>query len=199
MPKLTIPPLLAEEFATVEAVWNSSGSTRRVDSLVLSWVKYEKQLRRLFCFIVFQHSGLTPTDIESVVGILAANNKLYPETFIAGIEELSARAVKVLLASRYAELWAEISRIKAYRNKLIHGQITGLKITSRQLERDVLWIVDWINTLAGAAQATFGYDGIQRNTYRAAKAASIIAITTYPFKTAAEFETWLATLARRRP
>src|ERR1035437_7958038 len=104
MVKLTIPPLLAQEFATVEAVWNSSGSTRRIDSLVLSWVKYEKQLRRLFCFIVFQHSGLTPTDIESVVTILVTNNKLYPETFITGIEELSVRGIKDLLGPRYAEL-----------------------------------------------------------------------------------------------
>ena len=106
MAKLIIPPLLTQEFATVEAVWNSPGSTRRVDSLLLSWVKYEKQLRRLFCFIVFQHSGLTPADIESVVGILAANNKLYPETFITGIEELSARKVAVLAGPRYAALWA---------------------------------------------------------------------------------------------
>ncbi len=55
MRKLVIPAQLKEEFATVETVWHSTGKTRRVDALMLSWVKYEKELRRLFCFFVFQH------------------------------------------------------------------------------------------------------------------------------------------------
>jgi hypothetical protein len=183
----------------VEAVWNSAASTRRVDSLVLSWVKFEKQLRRLFCFIVFQHPDLKAPDIESVIAILAANKKLYPETFITGIRELSAYSVPDLLSPRYDELWTEIKRIKAYRNKLIHGQITGLRIGSPQLERDVLWIVDWMNTLATAAERRLGYDGLKRKTYRAAKAAVTVPTDKYPFENPAEFGNWLSILGKKPP
>jgi hypothetical protein len=55
MLKLNIPETLRVEFSTVQALWDSEAETRRVDALILSWTKYEKQLRRLFCFLVFQH------------------------------------------------------------------------------------------------------------------------------------------------
>lgn len=71
MRKLTIPARLSEEFSTVAALWNSSGTTRRVDALVLSWVKYEKQLRRLFCFLVFQHPNITDGKIDGIIAVLA--------------------------------------------------------------------------------------------------------------------------------
>jgi hypothetical protein len=197
MPELSIPILLSEEFATVEAVWNSAGSTRRVDSFILAWVKLEKQLRRLFCFIVFQHPDLSANDIESVVGVLAANNRLYPETFIAGIEALSIHKLQDLLSPRYDEFSAEITRMKSYRNKLIHGQIRGQKVTSRQLEKDVIWIANWMSTLATSAADRLGYDGLQRNTYRAAKVASTLATNKYPFKDPAECGNGLSKLVRR--
>jgi hypothetical protein len=59
MLKLVIPPALKQEFATIDALWASGAETRRVDSLLLSWIKYEKQLRRLFCFLVYQHPKVT--------------------------------------------------------------------------------------------------------------------------------------------
>ena len=115
MLKLTIPHLLREEFATVEALWHSTGKTRRVDALMLSWVKYEKQLRRLFCFFVFQHPKISADQIDAVITVLAENRNLYPETFIAGIEALGVTSVPSLLDSRHPELWRQITRIKKYR------------------------------------------------------------------------------------
>ena len=73
---------------------------------------------------------------------------------------------------------------------------TGQSIDSAQLERDILWILDWIGTVAGAADAAFGYDGLRRNTYRAAKSASRIAVGNYPFVSPAEFEVWLFKLVQ---
>src|ERR1019366_4748399 len=55
MRKLVIPDALKDEFATVEVLWYSNAETKRVDSLALSWIKYEKQLRRLFTFFIYQH------------------------------------------------------------------------------------------------------------------------------------------------
>ncbi|HWP93382.1 MAG TPA: hypothetical protein VNN20_14405 [Thermodesulfobacteriota bacterium] len=122
---------------------------------------------------------------------------LYPETFIAGIKALGVTTVPELLDERHAKLWAEICRIKKYRNKLIHGQITGQGISSAQLEQDTLWIIEWISCLAQAAENTFGYDGLKRNTYRNAKSISKINVERYPFSTAEEFKQWLSRLVAK--
>jgi len=197
MLKLIIPARLEQEFATVETLWHSTGKTGRVDALILSWVKYEKQLRRLFCFFVFQHPKISVDKIDEAIAVLAESRELCPETFIAGIEALGVTSVPDLLGSRYAELSRELARIKKYRNKLIHGQITGQGIKSPQLERDVLWIVEWVSCLATAAESAFGYDGLKRNTYRIARATSKIAVGKYPFATPEELRTWLPGLAKK--
>lgn len=191
MLELTIPSRLQQEFATVEALWRSTGRTRRVDSLLLSWVKYEKQLRRLFCFLVYQHPKTTANTIDSVIGLLAQNNKLYPETFIKGIAALGVQTVPNLVGPKHRQLATEVARIKKYRNKLMHGQATGQFIQSAQLERDVKHLIAWIEALASGADAAFGYDGLRRNTFREAKASSKIVIAKFPFTTNAEFAAWL--------
>jgi hypothetical protein len=191
---LEIPALLQREFATVQALWQSTAQTRRVDSLLLSWVKYEKQLRRLFCFLVYQHPRITAKDISAVVETLAQNRELYPSTFIEGIRRLGVKPVSTLIGEQHAELNTHITRIKKYRNKLMHGQITGLAIKSEQLERDVKWLVEWITLLAVGAQTEFGYDGLARNTFKNAKSAARVAVSNYPFADATEFRTWLRSL-----
>lgn len=187
---------LVQEFATVDALWNSNGSTRRVDALLLCWVKYEKQLRRLFCFLVFQHPHINEKTVEQVVSVLVENNDLYPETFIKGIAALKVTSVEELLGASYQGLQPDMKRIKAYRNKLMHGQVTGKKISSRQIERDVGVLIHWVSALAAGAEAKFGYDGIRRNTYRSAKASATIAVDHFPFSNATEFRAWLRELAK---
>jgi hypothetical protein len=194
MKPLLLPETLHKEFETVQAVIRSDGSSRRVDALLLTWVKYEKQLRRLFCFLVFQHASVDKENLEDMVEAISGNNRLYPETFQKGINQLNNGNVADLVGDRYSKLSAELTRIRAYRNKLMHGQITGQRISSRTLERDVHILVDWIAALAAGASQSFGYDGISRNTYRAAKESSKIAISSYPFTNSDEFKIWLTTL-----
>jgi len=197
MRKLVISPRLQQEFATVEALWHSSAETRRVDSLILAWVKYEKQLRRLFCFLVFQHPHITSDKIDSVIAAMARNRSLYPRTFILGIAELKVDPIPALIGGKYPVLRSEIEKVKRYRDKLIHGQITGLNVSSPQLEGGVVAIVEWISSLAEAAEMRWGYDGLRRNTYRSAKSVAQINVAEYPFKTVAEFEQWLAAVAKK--
>lgn len=194
MRKLVIPAALKTEFATVEAIWNTSAETRRVDALLLSWVKYEKQLRRLFSFFVFQHPNITEATLDSVIAAFAANRNLNPESFISGIKALGVTPLPKLLGSSHSQLWAGITRIKKYRNKIMHGQHTGQGITSAQLERDVVHIIKWISAVARASDTAFGYDGLKRKTYVAAKASANIHVQKYPFTTPRELKAWLATL-----
>lgn len=194
MHKLVIPEALKVEFATVEAIWHTAGETRRVDSLVLSWVKYEKQLRRLFSFFVFQHPKITADKLDEVIAAFAENSKLYPESFISGIEKLGVTPLQKLMGDTYTRLWPEITRIKKYRNKIMHGQHTGQNIQSAQLEKDVIYLINWISSLAQAADGAFGYDGLRRKTYVAAKTSANVPVQQYPFSNPTELKKWLSTL-----
>ena len=188
---LRIPDPFKSEFATVEAVWDSKGTTRRVDALLLCWVKYEKQLRRLFSFLVFQHPKINEKTIEAIVNVMVKNRNLYPETFERGIKALGVSSVPNLIGPDHGQLELELKRIRNYRNKLMHGQITGQNITSNQIEKDVVMLIKWMSLLGSGANEKFGYDGIKRNTFTSAKASSNIAVSKYPFATAPEFKSWL--------
>ena len=194
MLKLIIPEALKVEFATVEAIWYSDGETRRVDSLVLSWVKYEKQLRRLFSFFVYQHPKINADKLDEVMAVFAEKSNLYPESFISGIEKLGVTPIQKLMGENYTKLWPEITRIKKYRNKIIHGQHAGQNIQSVQLESDVNHIINWISSLAEAADSAFGYDGLKRRTYVAAKASANVSVQLYPFSNPTELKKWLSSL-----
>lgn len=196
MRQLTIPDKLKEEFATIEALWNTTAETKRVDCLVLSWVKYEKQLRRLFSFFVFQHPNITEEDVGDVVSTFAENNRLYPETFVEGITRLGVASVSEIIGDSYEELWSEIDRIKSYRNKIMHGQLTGKDLQCSQLENDVIMIVRWMAALADAADAAYGYGGVSRNTFVFSKKTQIN-IQNYPFSDVNGLREWLRTLPRR--
>lgn len=199
MLKLTVPDVLKEEFATVEALWQCTGRTRRVDALLISWVKYEKQLRRLFSFFVFQHEKITEQTLDEVIYAFVASSNLYPETFIEGIQALGVTPIPKLLGEQHAGLWAEITRIKKYRNKIMHGQQTGQSITSIQLERDVIHIMRWMSALADAANTAYGYDGLRRGAYRIAKSTADIPVQKYPFANVKQLEAWLKTLKAKKP
>lgn len=194
MRKLAIPERLKPEFATVETIWHSGAETRRVDALILAWVKYEKQLRRLFCFLVFQHPEINEATLGDLISVIVQNRNLYPATFMKGIEGLGVQSVRQLLHGDYDRLQADIDRISKYRNKMVHGQISGARIHSPQLEKDVLLVVEWVGRLAEAAHNAFGYDGLERNTFRVAKRQAMIDTARYPFSSAEECKRWISRL-----
>lgn len=191
MRKLDIPVALSKEFETVLAMWQSQAETRRVDALLLSWIKHEKQLRRLFCFLVFQHPDFSEHDIDDIIVVLAERYDISPEVFRRSIDTLGCKSIAGLLGQTYVKHANDMERIRLIRNKLMHGQITGMKISSPQLERDVQIVIDWIAALAVAAQQEFGYDGVKRNTFSHAKSANQIGVQNYPFQTTDGLREWL--------
>lgn len=133
-----------------------------------------------------------------MIETIAQNNKLYPETFISGIADLGVSSVPELVGSKHQQLGIEINRIKKYRNKIAHGQMTGLSIGSVRLERDVRYIIEWIESLASGADTNFGYDGLRRNTFREAKNNPNIAVSEFPFDSEADFGQWLTRISKRQ-
>lgn len=187
---------LAAEFVTLDAVLTSEGITSRVDALILAWVKMEKQLRKLFCFLVYQHPTFGDNNIDQVIKVIAENKNLYYHSFIKCIDNLGPLCVRDVVGPEYDRYLNEIKRIHEHRNKLLHGQITGKGLTRRQLEKDISLLRQWISLLAASGQRAFGYDGVGRNTFRKAKAMLPAPNRQYPFSTVQEFRQWLSKAAK---
>jgi hypothetical protein len=177
--------------STVDAVLASGATTRRTDALVLSWVKMEKQLRRLFSYLVFQNPAFSKGDQGALVKVFVENKNLYSHTFIRCFDALSTTKVRGLVGPRYSHYQTQFARIKKYRNKIMHGQITGENLQSPQLEKDVRLLRDWIQALADGAQNALGYDGIARNTFLKAKSGKALPSIAYPFSSVPDFKKWL--------
>lgn len=193
MTALIIPAALKDEFVTVEAIWELSASTRGLDALILTWVKYEKQTRKLFGYLVQQHFGPDTAAQAAVRATILANRQLNPKSHLAGIVSMAGNTEMDLIGAAHAQLAPEIERIHRLRNKLLHGQLTGQKLDAVRLEADVLYVIAWMSALADAGTREFGYNGLERNTKRLA-ALRPARIARYPFTSVADFETWLTNL-----
>jgi len=183
---------LDKELVTVEAVRSSGGTTWRVDAFTLMWVKAEKQISRLFCFLVFRSPAVSHANREDYVSIIVTNPKLSFDSLIKCFDALSPTSLKTIVGSEYDEFREHIERMRKYRNKLLHGQFTGQKIKSKQLEEDIGVLRRWVETLACSCACAIGYDGIGRDTFPKAKHPSVQSMQQYPFSDAAEFKRWLA-------
>lgn len=128
---------------------------------------------------------------KALVHVFVGNTNLYAHSFIKCIDALGSVKVQTLIGPDYARYKDEIARIKRYRNKIMHGQITGQNLQSPQLEKDVRLLRGWIEMLAAGAERNFGYDGIARNTFIKAKSTIAISKIKYPFATVQEFKQWL--------
>lgn len=195
---LDIPALLKEEFGTVALVWKSNCSTRALDALILSWVKYEKQLRRLFFHIACSTSLPKLMDSELEAAIIA-NKSLYSHNFIAGIEDLSNRKMADIVGDSFTKLDQEMCRIQEFRHKLIHGQLTGKKLNARQLERKIGFVINWIEALAEGARSKFEFDGIVRGKQRRKRLKTTTSDAQIRFSDIEGFVDWLCKLSKKKP
>jgi hypothetical protein len=187
------PKELEAEFETIRLIADSTAVTRGVDSLLLAWIKYEKQSRKLFTYLIYQHPAVHASDIADIVEALVNNRKLYPETFLGQIEALSGMPLPKIIGAQFGTLEVEVARIKKYRNKLAHGQSSGLNLTTVQLLADVDRLAAWMSALGKGAQAVIGYDGIGRDSFVHAKSTTT-RLQTFPFQTIPELVAWIGSL-----
>lgn len=186
---LVVPARLADEFKTVSAVLSSGGETAALDAFILSWTKHEKHLRRLFCFLVYRlPSGSNWVAYEKA---LSRHRGIYTEHFRGGIEKLAERTLDDLIGERFDELDAGVANAKAVRQKVIHGQPTGLAIGRRELMAHVRSLVGWIEAAADAAEHQLGYDGIARGAHEHAQRCRMAPRGDVPFVDLDGFKQWL--------
>ncbi|MGJ1266635.1 hypothetical protein ACR78G_05540 [Sphingobacterium spiritivorum] len=148
-----------QDFETVDLILNSSTETRGVDAFVLSLVKAEKQIRRIFTFLIFQHSSYTIKDIGDLRKALADNNKVYFVGFLKGVDLILPRIVKDIYGLDYDKDIKDLLNFTKDRNKIFHGQITANGLTRGDLLEKVNHIRKWSETLGEKLKAEIGYDG----------------------------------------
>ena len=156
----------AEEFQTVDMLINSTAETRGVDAFALTLIKAERQIRKLFTYLVFQFPSFNETDVSGLRSTLTQNRNVYFSGFVQGIDALYSRSVQDIIGQEYVTLLDELHRAIDYRNKIFHGQLT----TARLSRGDLLQIVKsnrrWCEILAGEAMKEFGYDGFGRPSFK---------------------------------
>jgi hypothetical protein len=157
----------SDEFSTVDILLQSDADSRAVDAFVISWVKLEKQLRRLTSNLIFQHSNIEKgvSGHEGVIrNAILQKRTANHDRFIGAIYLLSGHSVKYLVGDQYPTLKREIGTAYKYRNKIFHGQQTGQSLTRSDLEKCIASMKDWCELLAKGASEHIGYNGFSKNS-----------------------------------
>lgn len=146
-------------FATVDLILNSSLETRGVDAFILSIIKAEKQMRRIFTFLIFQHNSYTIADFKDLRKALADNKQVYFDGFLKGIDLILPRTLKEIYGEDYDRDILDLQNFTKDRNKIFHGQITANGLTREDLIEKVNHIKKWCETLGNRLRIEIGYDG----------------------------------------
>ncbi|WP_186085606.1 hypothetical protein [Burkholderia gladioli] len=154
------------EFAVVDAITRSQFPTHGVDAFSLSIIKMERQLRKLFTYLVFQSPAFGPEHIGQLREVLGASKSAYYEGFELGINALYRASVEDMVGAAYVELRPVLDDARDVRNKIFHGQLTERCLQREGLAELSDSIRRWCFDLATGASAEVGYDGFERPSFR---------------------------------
>ena len=157
-----VPYSIQKEFAIIDYLKKSCYETRGVDAFCLALLKMERQMRRLFTYLVFQSEAFSKEDVKKLKKILANNKGMYFEHFMKGVDDLLSGLglnVEILVGMEYSALVSNHKKIKRLRNKIFHGQITGEFVGRKKLFGYVDDMKKWCICLCRGADDKLGYDG----------------------------------------
>lgn len=160
------PNSFMDEFKSVEILLKSPYPTGRTDAFVIAWVKSERQVRRIFSYLIYQFPVIERKDVPSIIQAITARDNLYFNDFIKGFNSLYPKTYKDIVGASYDDLKAELVRINKFRNKIFHGQPTGQSLSAKQLCDEIEKIQNWCFKVANKMQNEIGYDGFSRNSFR---------------------------------
>jgi len=181
-----------DEFATVDLVRNSRAETRGVDAFALSLIKAEKQARRLFTYLVYQHPWCDRTTVPELKKALEESRRVYFTGLVRGWNALYPQSVEQLVGVEYGRLRRRVDEATTYRNKIFHGQLTSRGLSRTSLESLADDIRAWCHAFGSGALAEIGYDGCGRNSFRkASSAATLCSKYKTNFAGAADYRTFI--------
>lgn len=157
-----VPYSIQKEFAIIDYLEGSYFKTKGVDAFSLSLLKMERQMRRLFTYLVFQSDAFQPCHVKLLRNSLAENRRLYFDHFLNGVDELlkgSGLSVESLVGDEFSTLRKDIDEMRGYRNKIFHGQLTDKFLEGCELLDLVKKLKKWCVCLCRGADDKLGYDG----------------------------------------
>jgi hypothetical protein len=188
------------EFETVSLMLQSEAETRAVDAFVLSLIKAERQVRKLFTHLVYQFPVFRQEDKPALRSTLAERRDVYFEGVVAGLDALYPKPVRELVGSEYGRLESSIDEATRHRNKIFHGQLTGSSLSRDELLRLVKDIRTWCTCLGENAAAEIGYDGFDRNSLKKSRIPNLWMRYKNSFLSIGDYERFInAHMARRPP
>jgi hypothetical protein len=187
-----------EEFATVLLILRSQAETRGVDAFALSLIKAERQVRKLFTYLIYQFPAFGPSDKQTLREVLGSNHLVYFENFLAGIDALYPKSVEELVGHDYVPLKARLDEAKKYRNKIFHGQLTESNLGRKKLTDLVSDIRRWCTWLGEGADAEIGYDGFARNSFQKSKSADLWKRYKVKFDSTEDYRAFIRNHMQRR-
>ena len=180
------------EFGVIDLIINSNFETRGVDAFSLAVIKSERQVRRLFTFLVFQNPIYNEKDSMSLRKVLSNNTKVYFKGFIDGINLILTHSIEDLYGVDYQKDFKKISEIVVIRNKIFHGQLTKFDLSRDDLISKTEEIKNWCNNLSNIMVNEIGYDGFERNSFHKSKL--IIDLKNFEnFNTIEKYKTFIET------
>lgn len=183
------------EFGVVDLIIQSEFKTKAVDAFTLSLIKVERQIRRIFTYLIYQHPNYAVNDILDLRKTLSDNSKMYFENFIVGIDRIYTNPVKQIYGDGYDSDFDKLKLIITHRNKIFHGQVTNESLSRAQLIKMVGEMKNWSETIALNFNTEIGYDGFKRNSYRKSKT-TITLNNIEEFSTIEKYKGLLKTIGR---
>lgn len=155
-----------EEFSIVELILNSNSETKGVDAFALSLIKSERQIRKIFTYLIFQNTCFSKEDVKKLREILSSNHRVYFEHFIDMICEITGLKIEEIVGERHKLLLQELCLAKKYRDKIFHGQVTLEGLSQVELINKISSIKEWCKKLSDYFVDRYGYDGFARDSYQ---------------------------------
>lgn len=158
------------EFGTVDLLLKSNFETRGVDSFCIALIKVERQLRRIFTYLIFQHRNYSNReDVKELRDILSHNRRMYFDNFIIGIDIIYCKTVRDIYGGDYVEDYKLLKEFTKDRNKIFHGQLTKDRLKRKELIERVNLMMKWSKQISISFNDEVGFDGFQRNSFRKSK------------------------------
>lgn len=186
------------EFEVVDLILDSKFETRGIDAFILSILKMERQIRRIFTYLVFQYQGFSNSDIDNLIITLSSNRNIYFKHFIIGIDNIYTKPIKEIYGPDYQSSFSSIEEVLKIRNKIFHGQLTGKNLSREDLVDKVTSIRFWCSKVADSFNLEIGYDGFARDSYQKSTNPYIFSQIQWPFDGIKKYSDFIERLSKSK-
>ncbi|RYD50765.1 MAG: hypothetical protein EOP52_13155 [Sphingobacteriales bacterium] len=165
------------EFLPVDMILESTHSTRGVDAFTLTYLRAERQTRKVFTNLVFQADAFDHRLSGALRQTLHEADKLSFKGLEKGIALLAGKTLADMIGPEHTRLMKVLRKAKGYRNKLFHGQLPDQFVSTDEFIKIEQDIREWCRLLSTGAQFHTGYNGFT-DSHRKTKRPEIVKLVT---------------------